>query len=450
MKKVGKSLMSLFMVTLLCVTCTGCGMIRTYQRIGEAVLGAARPQPRHDDTLQEVFICDEGDNEVLIVNYTAVNNTDQEESSYSFDLDLSCSLNGTALETCYLGSNNPYAINNDVNVAPGSSATMQESYLLPAGTTSGTIHIQADSYTKNYKKTVTVMSEDRELSTLEKKVTQSAYTLGIQGAVLTDDGEGKNLLIVDFVFTNNSTEAASFGSALETNLFQDGIQLSSGYLPYNHPLNDDSTGSNNYTDIMPGNSLTVREVYELNNATSPVTVTSVDSISYNNAQIMSKTIALDSATAAADAIIATSPDTSSNFSFTVDAAIIGLSEYYNKPAVFMVGSFTNNSDKAMSFSSVVDVVANQGPYSLESSYISGTSTLNYNDIQPGATIPVIIGFELLDLTNGVTITATDSTHYAKQVLYNNTFTIDQLIETTKTYIDRYNILNGEITDGYQF
>lgn len=450
MKKVGKKLLSLLMVTLICVTCSGCGIIRFYQNIGEAVLGQFKQTPRHEETLAEAFICDSGADQVLVINYNGKNNCDEAQNGYNFSSDFNVTLDGTALNTAYLSSSNPYAIDIDKDIPSGSEDLLQETYLLPAGSTAGDLHIEANSYSMNYKKTIKVMEEDLRLEELEKKVTESSFSLAIQGAVLTDDGEGTNLLIVDYIYSNASTESYSFGSSLNTKAYQNGIELQTGWLPYNHPLVDDSLSENTYTEVKPGNSLTVRVIYELNDPTTPVNIESTDYYSYNNAEVLNKQIAIDATNVPIDSIVATTTDTSSSFSFRIDAAIIGLSEYYNDPAVFMVGEFTNNSDKAMSFSSVVDVVATQGNYSLSKSYISGVDSLNYNDIAPGATIPIIIGFELMDLTNSVTITATDSTHYANETLYFNTYTIDQLIQTTKTYIDRYNILQGEIYDGYQF
>ncbi len=450
MKKVGTKLMSLLMVALISVTCTGCGVIRVYQNIGEAIFSQFKPTPRHEETLAEAFICDSGNDEILVINYNGKNNCDEAQNGYNFSSDFNVTLDGAALNTAYLSSTNPYSIDIDKNVPSGSEELLQETYLLPAGATEGDLHIEANSYSMNYKKTIKVMEEDLRLENLEKKVTESSYSLAIQGAILTDDGEGTNLLIVDYIYSNASSEASSFGGALDTKAFQNGIELKTGWLPYNHPLVDDTLSENTYTDVQPGNSLTVRVIYELNDATTPVDVQSTDYFSYNHAEVLNKQIAINASSVPIDSIVATTTDTSSNFSFRVDAAIIGLSEYYSNPAVFMIGEFTNNSDKAMSFSSVVDIVATQGNYSLSKSYISGIDTLNYNDIAPGATIPVIIGFELLDLSNSVTITATDSTHYAKEMLYSNTYTIDQLIQTTKTYIDRYNILEGEIYDGYQF
>ena len=85
--------------------------------------------------------------------------------------------------------------------------------------------------------------------------------------------------------------------------------------------------------------------------------------------------------------------------------------------------------------------------SLDRSYISGASAFNYNDIEPGVTVPVIVGFELISLDEDVTITATDSTHYANEVLYAHTFTIDELVENTKYYVDQYNIIEGELNEG---
>jgi len=133
-----------------------------------------------------------------------------------------------------------------------------------------------------------------------------------------------------------------------------------------------------------------------------------------------------------DIIVAGSVDTSSKFSFSVEEAIVGIS-YDEVPIVVMVGTFTNNSDETISFSWALEATAMQDGYTLPTAYLSGSGDFNYNDIAPGSTIPVFIGWEVSDGQNDITLTVVDSQHYAKEEIYAQTFTIDELIENTENY-----------------
>ena len=137
-----------------------------------------------------------------------------------------------------------------------------------------------------------------------------------------------------------------------------------------------------------------------------------------------------------DVIVAGTIDTSSKFAFNVDTALLGTDEYYDDVViVYLVGEFTNNSDEVMDFASVVNVEVKQDGVSLDRAYISGTSELNYAEIKPGESI--ILGYELNSADYDVDIVCTDYTHYADEVLFEGSFSIDDLINNTNEYIDEY-------------
>jgi len=133
-------------------------------------------------------------------------------------------------------------------------------------------------------------------------------------------------------------------------------------------------------------------------------------------------------------IVADSVDTSSKFSFSVDEALVGLS-YDEEAIVVLVGTFTNNSDESISFSWALEATAMQNGYTLPATYISGSGDYNYNEIAPGSTIPIFIGWKIADSQNDITLTVIDSQHYAKVEIYSQTFTIDELIKNTENYQD---------------
>ena len=140
-----------------------------------------------------------------------------------------------------------------------------------------------------------------------------------------------------------------------------------------------------------------------------------------------------------DVIVAGSVDTSSKFSFSVEEALVGLS-YDEEPIVVLVGTFTNNSDESISFSWALEATATQDGYTLPTAYLSGSGDYNYNDIASGSTIPVFIGWKLADGENEITLTVIDRQHYAKEEIYAQTFTIDELIENTENYQDSDDVI----------
>lgn len=144
-----------------------------------------------------------------------------------------------------------------------------------------------------------------------------------------------------------------------------------------------------------------------------------------------------------DVIIAGGVDTASKYTFDVETAVVGLDEYSETPVVILMGEFTNDSDETVSFSGALSGSASQDGYSLDEAYLQGASAFNYESIAPGKTVPVFIGWELWDGESDVEILVRDQYHYAKEVVYEETFTIDELLANTKAFADE---LDGIIDD----
>lgn len=132
-----------------------------------------------------------------------------------------------------------------------------------------------------------------------------------------------------------------------------------------------------------------------------------------------------------DVIIAGGVDSSSKYAFEVDTAVVGLDEYSEVPVVVLVGEFTNESDETVSFSDALDAVATQDGWELDSAYLQGADAFNYESIAPGKTVPAFIGWELWDGESDVEIAVYDQYHYAKQVVFEGAFTIDELLANTE-------------------
>ena len=138
-----------------------------------------------------------------------------------------------------------------------------------------------------------------------------------------------------------------------------------------------------------------------------------------------------------DVIVAKSIDTSSEYAFEIKTALIGTDSYdYDQFLVLCIGEFTNNSDEIMDFSSIVNVDVRQDGIELDKSYSASFRKLNYAEIKPGESIPIVLGYEVLT-TSDIEITCTDYTHYAKEVLCHETYSIEELCENTDALISEY-------------
>ena len=95
------------------------------------------------------------------------------------------------------------------------------------------------------------------------------YGLEIKSCRLAKDYEGKSIVIVKYVFTNNDDEAAAFYLTFDDKVYQNGVGLNECYFA------DDSANysSDNQTkEIKKGSSIEVEVAYKLNDNTTDVEV----------------------------------------------------------------------------------------------------------------------------------------------------------------------------------
>lgn len=154
------------------------------------------------------------------------------------------------------------------------------------------VTVRIEPYDTEYAEKVEVLNEEYKLADTEKIVSEASFDVTIDKAEVTDDGEGGNLLLLTMTFTNNSDEPTSFSMAVEPQLFQAGIELQWGYLPYGHPASNDDLEMAGSTEIKSGASIQLMEVYELQDAESPVEVKLIDYMSYDRRAVVDTTIEL--------------------------------------------------------------------------------------------------------------------------------------------------------------
>ncbi|WP_087192585.1 DUF5067 domain-containing protein [Gordonibacter sp. An230] len=141
-----------------------------------------------------------------------------------------------------------------------------------------------------------------------------------------------------------------------------------------------------------------------------------------------------------DVIVAGSVDTSSKYSLEVPMALVGAESYSDVPKVILVCEFANNSDEPMSFGSALSSMAMQGGHELKTSYLQGASSYNYERIEPGQTMPVFLVWELNDAESDISITMVDQNHYAKEVVFEQTYTVEELVANSVQFVEEYGYL----------
>ena len=101
-------------------------------------------------------------------------------------------------------------------------------------------------------------------STVQPSVTEAAkkeYSVTIDNCKIATNYDDKECILVDFTFTNNSSENIAFGSILMAKAFQDGVQLDSTVGVYDE--NDDSKDltDTEYKEIQPGTTLQIHKAF---------------------------------------------------------------------------------------------------------------------------------------------------------------------------------------------
>ena len=96
-----------------------------------------------------------------------------------------------------------------------------------------------------------------------KKVSVKILSAYLGNEVLEEE---KNLLIVEYEFTNNTNEAESFMLLCKDTLFQNGVECSETIFAEGVESGD------TYKDVQPGATFKLKKAYKLNDLTSDVTV----------------------------------------------------------------------------------------------------------------------------------------------------------------------------------
>ena len=204
---------------------------------------------------------------------------------------------GAALAKGVLTSEVPGAVMLETgSLAPGAEGKSQAVFELQG---SEPVEVVIAPESVDGKSTVEVYRETIDLDQVEKVESEPTFEIEVGRAYVTDDGKGKDLVVVELTFTNNAEQAQSLSSAADMQLFQNDVELKSGYLPYQHPSYDEARQSNWSTSVKKGASVEVQASWELLDAAAPVELRAVDTGSYDQRAVLEKTIDVSGGGAAA-------------------------------------------------------------------------------------------------------------------------------------------------------
>ena len=108
------------------------------------------------------------------------------------------------------------------------------------------------------------------------------YKVDIKGCRLAKDYKGKDIVIVNYTFKNNSDKATSFNFAIEDKVFQNGVGLNKCYTAAD---NASYYSDNQSKDIKKGSSLDIEVAYTLNDIETPIDVECAKLTSLNDEKI---------------------------------------------------------------------------------------------------------------------------------------------------------------------
>ena len=424
----GIVLFATMVIMMLCLT--GCGLMSAKKPYNVTVTDSIRLRT-NDKT-----------DSVLVVNLDVENKSKDYLDPSSLAYDASASLDGTALDKEYLSDYCPVYVSTNA-IAPKEHGTVQLAYKLGNPDAEGTVSLLMLYYGK--KKNIKTLETTINLADVDYYIIPTDYELQIDRAFTTDDGEGNQLLALDMTFTNNGNEAES-PSVARLSLFQNGVELSSGYLPYRHPENNEELSSNSYTDIQPGKSISYRMVYTLQDDSEVEFYAKQNGFSsYEVEPLLETKISVAEGAAESDnTIVAETLEVSSSFEAEVTDYVLGLEEYDDIPIVVFMVDFTNNSDETANFTYDMEDIASQGGVSLDTGYISGVTSYNSADVQPGATATVFLVYELRNLSDDIELVIADDTHYATPIILQESYTLDEILEETiRLYGDDEEVLDED-------
>jgi len=233
------------------------------------------------------FIQDYNGNAAVLVHFTFVNNSDENQSAM-YGLLCKAFQNGIGLEDALVADEN---IHNNADlmkeIQPGASIELTEAYLLSSDSAPVEFVVTEAFSIDNSKLGKTFEVAPGGTITLsvapgvDSAVEIGRYSVSIISYNIAEDYKGSPALILNMGYTNNSNIDSPFYAAIDVTAFQDGIELETAHFV------DDSVmdNSNNYLNVMPGAGLAVTEAFILTSDASPVEIEITETFSFNDEKI---------------------------------------------------------------------------------------------------------------------------------------------------------------------
>lgn len=247
-----------------------------------------------------------------------------------------------------------------------------------------------------------------------------SYEVVIDSCRAGESYDGFPVVIVKYIFTNNSENAASFSGSISTTAYQDGIELSKEYFV---DTSANYSADNQSKEIKTGKSIEVEVAFKLNDNKTAVEVEASQFFSFNNKTVTGtfeikdmfkdagKNPGAETNQAGEQETEPTDPNKVGKYSVVIDSYRI-VTDKYEKPAIIVKYIFTNNSDEAASFMWSISTDLFQNGIGLDEAYYFDSS-VNYSSdnrnksIKNGATIEVEVAYTLNDTTSDVEVEVTE-------------------------------------------
>ena len=124
---------------------------------------------------------------------------------------------------------------------------------------------------------------DAAQSSTASKNNLGDYNIGIKSCRLAKDFEGNPVVIVKYVFTNNSSDPKAFLYTVDCSVFQNGVGLNEAYI-----LADSANYSadNQTKEIKPGVSIEVEVAYDLNDTETKIDIEVTEFFGFTNDKVI--------------------------------------------------------------------------------------------------------------------------------------------------------------------
>lgn len=263
----------------------------------------------------------------------------------------------------------------------------EEDYTPPATTTSA-ITTKALTTTKITTTATTTQAVDDDPLF---GYTSNGIAVELVGAERVQE-DGKNLLVVNYLFINGSDEEKSFSLSIYDKVYQNGIQCDTSY---SRTHNDSQS---QVSKILPGYQIEVKTAYELTSSDGDVDIVVTDL--FGTEELIS--ITLDKDNNYVTFIPSSSP--------SGELSVIGKSAYIDKdykgdPVLIVEYEFTHYANEPKAFIFTVSDVAYQNGIELGTAILrdSVDTSTRQNEVMAGIPYTVYAAYELSDTTSPVLI-----------------------------------------------